>query len=201
MTKNTEAAWQGGARQNVLCSKRPADSTATSPSASPAPATQAPTRKCSHYGERFTLVARRGRNSDKRHGNAKRSYHLGTRYCSAVCRYAAHEARRNRLRRNASTVGQSGVKNAVKFAPGPNVPSTVGHANFFADISSGYNGQNWGRASPKKPVLDPRIVPDPKWPGMYRVRRPNDSLTDMVNLMRTKDALAKCRGVHERHRL
>ena len=54
----------------------------------------------------------------------------------------------------------------------------------------------------RKPLkLDPRIVPDPKWPGMYRVRRPDDSLTDMVNLMRAKDALAKCGGVHARHRL
>jgi len=158
-----------------------------------APAAHAPTRKCSHCSERFTLVARRGRNSDKRHGNAKRSYHLGTRYCSAVCRYAAHEARRNRLRRNASTVGQSEVENAVNGAPGPNVLSTVGHANFFADISSGYNGQNRGRACPKKPVLDSCIVPDPGWPGMYRVRRPDGSLSDMVNLTRAKDAIAEMR--------
>jgi hypothetical protein len=41
----------------------------------------------------------------------------------------------------------------------------------------------------KPPKLDPRIVPDPKWPGMYRVRRPDGSLTDMVNLTRAKEAL------------
>ena len=46
----------------------------------------------------------------------------------------------------------------------------------------------------KPPKLDPRIVPDPKWPGMYRVRRPDGSLTDMVNLTRAKDALAEMRG-------
>jgi len=45
------------------------------------------------------------------------------------------------------------------------------------------------RQSHKPPKLDPRIVPDPKWPGMYRVRRPDGSLTDMVNLTRAKDAL------------
>jgi hypothetical protein len=43
----------------------------------------------------------------------------------------------------------------------------------------------------KSPNLDPRIVPDPKWPGMYRIRRPDGSLTDLVNLTRAKDALAE----------
>jgi hypothetical protein len=43
----------------------------------------------------------------------------------------------------------------------------------------------------KPPKLDPRIVPDPKWPGMYRIRRRDGSLTDLVNLTRTKDALAE----------
>jgi hypothetical protein len=42
--------------------------------------------------------------------------------------------------------------------------------------------------------LDPRIVPDPIWPGMYRIRRPDGSLSDMVNLTRAKDALAAMRG-------
>jgi hypothetical protein len=37
--------------------------------------------------------------------------------------------------------------------------------------------------------LDRRIVPDAKWLGMYRIRRPDGSLTDMVNLARAKDAL------------
>jgi hypothetical protein len=77
----------------------------------------------------------------------------------------------------------------VNGAPGSNVLSSVGHANFSADISVGYNGQNRDRVSPKKPVLDPRIVADPGWPGMHRVRRPDGSLTDMVNLTRAKDAL------------
>jgi hypothetical protein len=38
--------------------------------------------------------------------------------------------------------------------------------------------------------LDPRIVPDPKWPGMYRIRLPGGGLSDMVNLTRATDALA-----------
>jgi hypothetical protein len=35
------------------------------------------------------------------------------------------------------------------------------------------------------------IIPDPDWPAMYRVRRPDGSLTDMVNLTRARDA-ARC---------
>jgi hypothetical protein len=36
---------------------------------------------------------------------------------------------------------------------------------------------------------DRRIVPDAKYPSMYRLRRPDGSLSDMVNLSRAKDAL------------
>jgi hypothetical protein len=35
----------------------------------------------------------------------------------------------------------------------------------------------------RKPLkLDPRIVPDGRWPGMFRLRLPDGSLSDMVNL-------------------
>jgi hypothetical protein len=37
--------------------------------------------------------------------------------------------------------------------------------------------------------LDRRIVPDEKWPGMFRIRRPDGTLSDMANLARIKDAL------------
>lgn len=42
----------------------------------------------------------------------------------------------------------------------------------------------------KPPQLDPRIAPDAKWPAMFRLRLPDGSLSDMVNLTRAKDALA-----------
>jgi hypothetical protein len=32
------------------------------------------------------------------------------------------------------------------------------------------------------------IVPDPDWPKMFRIQRPDGTLTDMVNLTRAKDA-------------
>jgi hypothetical protein len=47
----------------------------------------------------------------------------------------------------------------------------------------------------RKPTkIDPRIVPDLKWPGMYRIKRPDGSLSDMVNLTRARDALANHEG-------
>ena len=32
------------------------------------------------------------------------------------------------------------------------------------------------------------IVPDTRWPGMWRVQRPDGTVTDMVNLARARDA-------------
>ena len=62
-----------------------------------------------------------------------------------------------------------------------------------AGMSEGQNPQSvtLTRGPPK---LDPRIVPDEHRPGMYRVVMPDGSLYDMVNLMRTKDALAALYG-------
>lgn len=37
---------------------------------------------------------------------------------------------------------------------------------------------------------NPRIVVDERWSGMYRLRLPDGSLSDMVNLARARDALA-----------
>jgi hypothetical protein len=41
----------------------------------------------------------------------------------------------------------------------------------------------------RAPKLDPRIIPDPVWPGMYRLRYRDGTLSDMANLTRIKDAL------------
>jgi hypothetical protein len=35
------------------------------------------------------------------------------------------------------------------------------------------------------------IVPDQKWPGMYRIRLPDGGLSDMINLTRVKDAIRR----------
>jgi len=43
---------------------------------------------------------------------------------------------------------------------------------------------HFGRA--RSPLM--RVVPEPRWPGMWRVRHADDALSDMVNLSRAKDA-------------
>jgi hypothetical protein len=40
------------------------------------------------------------------------------------------------------------------------------------------------------------IVPDVKWPGMYRLRCPDGTLTDMINITRARDALAELTAEH-----
>jgi hypothetical protein len=40
------------------------------------------------------------------------------------------------------------------------------------------------------------VEPDAKWPGMWRVRKPDGSLTDMVNLTRAKDAAMSIAANH-----
>jgi hypothetical protein len=142
-----------------------------------------PTRKCSHCDERFALTPRRGRNSDKRRAmRATCSYHLGALYCTATCRKAASKARRR-----SSTVA---VK-AEKTLALPDVLSSVTRTKNSVDLSMPYRGTKTGRGSPKK--LDPRIIPDERWPGMFRLLLPDGSLTDMLNLTRAKDALAAIR--------
>jgi len=55
-----------------------------------------------------------------------------------------------------------------------------------ADSTGLKSGLRSLRGWPKKPDLDPRIVPDAHWAGMYRIRKPDGSLTDMVNLTRAR---------------
>ena len=134
-----------------------------------------PTRKCSHCGERFTLTPRRGRNSGRRPPRTEAAaLHHGARYCGTSCRQAAHEDRRTRVRARPSSVGQ----NAPKSAEGS-----------YVDVSMPCKGEKTGRGSPKKPDLDPRMVPDAHWAGMYRIRRADGSLTEMVNMTRAREAL------------
>jgi len=103
------------------------------------------------------------------------------RFCSPRCRVAAQRARDR-----GTSIRVAATRPSVASAAVLSVTATLG-------ISEGQKPQNVTLRR-KPPKLDPRIVPDPKWPGMYRVRRPDGSLTDMVNLTRAKDALAEMRG-------
>jgi hypothetical protein len=85
------------------------------------------------------------------------------RFCSTRCRTAAH--RSSTAACNAATARRK-ARSAIKSAPG--IVSTR-------------------RLSVTR---NPRIVVDERWSGMYRLRLPDGSLSEMVNLARARDALA-----------
>jgi hypothetical protein len=82
------------------------------------------------------------------------------------------------LRAEISGTGPPATLRGTKPSPDADVPLT-GHVS---------------RAS--KP-LPKGIVPDAKYPGMYRLVLPGGALSDMVNLTRAKDAL--CLNKEGRH--
>jgi hypothetical protein len=85
------------------------------------------------------------------------------RFCSTRCRTAAH--RSSTAVCNATTARKK-ARSAIKSTPGI-------------------------VATPRLSVTrNPRIVVDERWSGVYRLRLPDGSLSDMVNLARARDALA-----------
>jgi hypothetical protein len=98
------------------------------------------------------------------------------RFCKPRCRVAAQRARDRGIPIGTAATRPSATADAVLSVTTP------------VSLSEGQKRQNVTLRR-KPPKFDPRIVPDPKWPGMYRVRRPDGSLTDMVNLTRAKEAL------------
>jgi hypothetical protein len=91
------------------------------------------------------------------------------RFCTATCRKRGQRARqspREAYRRDLSVRGHRKCPSA--------------HSRF--------------RVTDNRVGLPSGIVPDPQWPGMYRVVLADGSLSDMVNLARAKDA----RPQHER---
>src|SRR5262245_48445550 len=103
------------------------------------------------------------------------------RFCSSRCRVAAQRTRNRGTRIRAAVRGPGVAADAFLSVTAP------------VEVSGGQKLQSVTlRRKPAK--VDPRIVPDPKWPGMYRIKRPDGSLSDMANLTRAKDALAEIRG-------
>jgi hypothetical protein len=87
----------------------------------------------------------------------------GARFCNATCRKRGQRARqspREAYRRDLSVTGHRKCPSA--------------HSRF--------------RVTDNPLGLPPGIVPDPQWPGMYRVVLADRSVSDMVNLTRAKDA-------------
>ena len=148
--------------------------------------TESTTRICARLGcgERFSLVLRGGRNSRKAQAGRKPSYHKGRRYCSDTCRKLASKARYQSSPETSETRPAEGLNEG----PATGVLSTVTTAENSVDILPTYNSKKSGRASLKMTFGAYTVVPDPDWPKMYRVRRPDGSLTEMINLTRARDA-------------
>jgi hypothetical protein len=129
---------------------------------------------CQHRdcNKRFPLTPRAGRFTGRGRAPAERTY-APAKFCSDRCRVAANRAR--------SSAVTASSRERVKSPPGTYTPSAV----TAPDIPL----TNQGAVGGKNTTLDPRIVPDTTWPGMYRIRLRDGSLSDMANLTRIKDAV------------
>jgi len=94
------------------------------------------------------------------------------RFCSSRCRVAAQRARGR-----GTPIRVAATRPGVAADAVLSVTATV-------EMSEGQKPQ-----SVTLRRLDPRIIPDEHWPGMYRIRRPDGSLSEMVNVTRARDAL------------
>jgi hypothetical protein len=144
--------------------------------------TESSTRECAREGcsNRFELTLRSGR----MRSNGKKTLHKGRRYCSDNCRKRASDGRYQ----------PSGLKPKTlpKRHQAIGVASTVRGVENNVEISTNCEGQKSGRAPLQMTFGGYTVVPDAEWPKMYRVRGPDGSLTDMVNLTRARDRSNLC---------
>jgi hypothetical protein len=125
---------------------------------------------CPVCGDRFA----RGRHSS-RHRAAGRKTVAWSTYCSRACRQAAYRIRKD-------------IHNNVPESARRRRPAKRRLPLLSACVMV------QGPATPEKRSLPPDIVPDGKWPGMYRIKLPNGQLSDMLNLTRAKDAVKAAGG-------
>jgi hypothetical protein len=136
----------------------------------------------------------RGRHRNQFHRAGARVIE-SSRYCSPKCRQSAWRKRRDI--RNEIPRRRRRIRNTERKNPGP----ATGRITLHASVTRPKISQRFQYSgTPKKTILGPRslppgIVPDEHYRGMYRLRLPDGSLSDMVNLTRAKDALA---AVHAR---
>jgi hypothetical protein len=96
------------------------------------------------------------------------------RFCGPTCRVAAH--RKSECNANSAADSGTGATRTSQNA---------------SRVSPARSGQiNAPTATKPLSVTGWRIVPDSKWGGMYRLRRPDGTLSDMMNLTRAKDAIS-----------
>jgi hypothetical protein len=136
----------------------------------------------------------------RRQNQHRRSHAAFTavRYCSSACRQAAYRTRRD-IRNNIPVSARPRRSVRRKLRPlsacVTNRPKDLLRTTPHASVTRAEIPQrNQLAVTPQKKNLPREIVPDAKWPGMYRLRLPDGSLSDIVNLTRAKDALAAMRG-------
>jgi len=107
-------------------------------------------------------------------GSKFRPQRSTARFCSPRCRVAAQRAR------------DQGAPIRVAATRPSVATDAVLSVTAIIEMSAGKKPES---VTLRQPKLDPRIVSDSKWPGMYRIRRPDGSLSEMANLTRCRDAL------------
>jgi hypothetical protein len=107
-------------------------------------------------------------------GSEFRPLRRSARFCGSTCRVAAHRKTDRNANsgahnaREAPRSAQGGASVSPGRPPKINAPTATRHLSVTRDFA---------------------IVPDARWPGMYRIRRPDSSISDLVNLTRVCDAL------------
>ena len=108
----------------------------------------------------------------------------GARYCNDTCRQRGHRGPTTPARVPARTAPETRRRDIIRDRPPTPRPAQV------MPVVTDKPPILRDSKAPSRP-LDPRIVPDAKWPGMYRIKLRDGRLSDMVNLTRAHDALLR----------
>src|SRR5262249_28468256 len=111
-------------------------------------------------------------------GNVFEPRRRSARFCGPACRVAAHR----KIDRNANEAAKTPLERPTAS---PN--RLRAHCRRLASKDA-------PAATRPLSVTRAAIVADPKWPNMFRLKRTDGTLSDMVNLTRAKDALAAMQG-------
>jgi hypothetical protein len=117
-------------------------------------------------------------------GDSRRCSHCGgefralrrsARFCGSTCRVAAH--RKSGCNANSALVSLSEIPPASQNGSNVHAGRPASTAEKLLSVTRRHGAFT--------------IVADAAWPGMYRVKCPDGTLTEMINLARAKDALAE----------
>jgi hypothetical protein len=116
---------------------------------------------CSHCGGEFKPLRR------------------SARFCGPTCRVAAHRKTDCNANKRARTPPEQALasQNGSEAQSARSEPKNTSAATKRLSVTQRHDAL--------------AIIPDARWPGMHRVRRPDGSLSDMVNFTRAKEALRR----------